>query len=423
VNFKDGDSDRMVRFLNRMLVPPHDKVALQAEGMGRRLHEPISDDSWGNLELLWSSHLYDLSGYGKMSRETLLRLAHTFRIGLSREDISRELTLVDPYTEARLNAHLRISVSPQAPLVRAYTPLLEIPKDRHRICWTMMETERVHPDFIRRLNKHYDELWTPSQWGLDSFQSSGLAIPGHVIPLGVDPLTYRPKPGKLPPCHLLTTSRLGTKEPPEGFVFVTAGVPSFRKGFDVLLSAFEEAFAGDPDVSLVLATTVYSASAAKFDLWPGQAPENRKARVYELTGRFSESEMAGLYNACHAYATCSRGEGWNLPLTEAASCGLPVVAPRVSAHTEFLDSTNAFTFEADDFRPYPGTESVCEWYEGQSFAHYGDTARSALVAALRKAKANGLRGKLLTELIRTKYTWNHTAAKAAERLVKITDRS
>ena len=49
--------------------------------------------------------------------------------------------------------------------------------------------------------------------------------------------------------------------------------------------------------------------------------------------------MASLYNSekVKALVSCSRGEGFGLPMIEAAAAGLPVMATDWSAHTEFLN--------------------------------------------------------------------------------------
>jgi len=66
--------------------------------------------------------------------------------------------------------------------------------------------------------------------------------------------------------------------------------------------------------------------------------ENRKCKVYFIHGYLSEEEMAALYTheKVKAYVTLTHGEGFGLPIFEAAYLGLPVLAPAWSGHVDFL---------------------------------------------------------------------------------------
>jgi glycosyltransferase involved in cell wall biosynthesis len=61
-------------------------------------------------------------------------------------------------------------------------------------------------------------------------------------------------------------------------------------------------------------------------------------KVYLLHGDMNDVEVASLYRhpKIKALVSLSKGEGFGLPLLEAAACGLPVIATNWSAHTEFL---------------------------------------------------------------------------------------
>lgn len=64
----------------------------------------------------------------------------------------------------------------------------------------------------------------------------------------------------------------------------------------------------------------------------------RKPRVMLLHGNMADAELVALYKhpTVKALLTLTRGEGFGLPILEAAACGLPVIAPKWSGHTEFL---------------------------------------------------------------------------------------
>jgi hypothetical protein len=67
---------------------------------------------------------------------------------------------------------------------------------------------------------------------------------------------------------------------------------------------------------------------------------NRKCKVYLIHGNLSPEEMTSLYQ--HEQIKClvslTHGEGFGLPLFEAAYNGLPIIAPHWSGQTDFLSA-------------------------------------------------------------------------------------
>jgi glycosyltransferase involved in cell wall biosynthesis len=61
-------------------------------------------------------------------------------------------------------------------------------------------------------------------------------------------------------------------------------------------------------------------------------------RIYLLHGSMTDEELVGVYtdSRVKALVNLTRGEGFGLPILEAAACGLPVIATDWSAHAEFL---------------------------------------------------------------------------------------
>lgn len=376
------------------------------------------------LQVLWSGHLYDHSGYARANRELLFRVANSMTVGLHKSDIPRESVAVDEATRLRLNAHATVGVSPSAPLLRFYTPREE-KADRRRICYTMIETETVHPDMVGYLNSYYDEVWTPTRWNRDTFDRAGVQGPIRVMPLGVNPHVFRPLlVDGCPEAELVTTLYAGKKEAPRGCLFVTMCQPTFRKGLDVLLCAFEDAFADDPDAALILLTTVHTDRLA--NIYYGKdakGPREKKARVYKMDGRRSDEELATIFNACSAYVSASRGEGWDLPLTEGAACGLPVIASNVSAHRDYLTDENAYLFDAERYAPVKDAVTTCKWYKDQEFAFFGGHSHEQLVEHLREVRRNYsaalAKAERLAETMRTRYTWDRAAYAVVDRLMEM----
>ncbi len=119
-----------------------------------------------------------------------------------------------------------------------------------------------------------------------------------------------------------------------------------RKNLPYTLKWLSEAFANNPDVGIILKT-----NAGRFSmvdkltcenmftklLTEIKAPNNPK--IYLLHGDMSDQELVGLYKhpSIKALVTLTHGEGFGLPILEAAACDIPVIATNWSAHTEFLN--------------------------------------------------------------------------------------
>jgi glycosyltransferase involved in cell wall biosynthesis len=371
-------------------------------------------------ELLWSGHISDRSGYAKANREIAFRCAHTLRVQLI--SMPNEINMLARPDAIRLEALAAERISDGAPMLRFYTPLSEYQK-RYRIIFTMMETESLHPEFVKLINDNYAECWTPTAWGKKVFEAGGVHVPIFVMPLGVNPHLFRPEGPAIAREAILATQEPGKVEAPRGFTFVTLYQPTFRKNIEYLVRCFDSAFRGRKDVSLVLATTVHGNPLA-YSQWIGSL--GCKARVYVLAGNFEEWELADMYRSCGCFVTATLGEGWNLPLTEAAACGLPVIAPSHSAHLDFLTDNNAYLYSPDGVERRTNVFKVCHWYEDQLWPKLGKRAAHALVDRMVHVEKNREEARenarSLTDLIRTHYTWDRAAGRVVDRVTAIAER-
>tara|TARA_Y100000592_G_scaffold100947_1_gene183974 strand:- start:6582 stop:7871 length:1290 start_codon:yes stop_codon:yes gene_type:complete len=127
------------------------------------------------------------------------------------------------------------------------------------------------------------------------------------------------------------------------FNFLTVAQAGPRKCLDATVRWFVEEFK-DENVGLVVKANRQNNSIidrasleAIMKAWTHDF-ENRKCKVYLLHGNLSEEEINYLYNheKIKCYVTTTHGEGFGLPIFEAAYNGLPVVAPAWSGHTDFL---------------------------------------------------------------------------------------
>lgn len=116
-----------------------------------------------------------------------------------------------------------------------------------------------------------------------------------------------------------------------------------RKNLEATIFSFIEEFLNE-DVGLVLKTNIMknnvtdkAACHQRLEGFLKNFP-NRKCKIYLVHGNLTSSEMAGLYThpKIKALVSTTHGEGFGLPLFEAAYSGLPIIAPNWSGHVDFL---------------------------------------------------------------------------------------
>lgn len=136
-----------------------------------------------------------------------------------------------------------------------------------------------------------------------------------------------------------------------------------RKNLVKSISWFLNTFSGKPDVGLIVKTSRGRDTTIDREIVRKLMRQVKKSvastgprapRLYMLHGAMSRDEMRDLYKSpkLTAYASATRGEGFGLPLLEAAVAGLPIVATGWSAHTEFL-SGPSFLKVAYDLQEIP----------------------------------------------------------------------
>ena len=137
------------------------------------------------------------------------------------------------------------------------------------------------------------------------------------------------------------------------FNFLTIGqitstrVEDDRKNLINTIKWAVESFKDCDDVGIILKTNIgKSSSIDKIRTESGIrqiVKEVRKKSVYPkihlIHGSMNEYEIAALYahKSVKGYITATRGEGYGLPIIDAAAAGIPIVATGWSGHFEYLD--------------------------------------------------------------------------------------
>ena len=209
-----------------------------------------------------------------------------------------------------------------------------------------IETNKISPHWIQPSNQ-MDKIVVVSNFAKKGFdngiynvtdQATGQQIPNFKVITPIEVVNYSIRKGETTDINFdLSTD----------FNFLVVAQAGPRKNFVNTVKWFVEEFKND-NVGLICKTHLGGAShidreAITNNLQQILAPYgDRKCKVYLLHGDMSESEMAGLYThpKVKALVSLSHGEGFGLPLFEAAGWGLPVITTEWSGHTDFMYCEN-----------------------------------------------------------------------------------
>jgi glycosyltransferase involved in cell wall biosynthesis len=109
-----------------------------------------------------------------------------------------------------------------------------------------------------------------------------------------------------------------------------------RKSFDETLEAFAQTFGNTDGIELIIKSNYFTNHEQKALALQKKIADLNLSNVIMLWGRMEASELAELYRSCDAFVFPTKGEGWGLPLIEAAASGLPIITVPYSGHTEFI---------------------------------------------------------------------------------------
>lgn len=214
-----------------------------------------------------------------------------------------------------------------------------------------IEVDRVSPAWLLACNAETDLVVVPSEHSRAAFmveyqastgQKLHLEKPIFVIHEGVDTSVYHPEPTLSPLLDELNV-------PPKNFVFTGLGLDKAqgrdRKNVSRLIEYFCKTFEGNSNVGLILKLSIVNGSTVDFELVKSRIRDIKNScgcgefpQIFLVHGRLPDAKLAEIYNDPRAIAAVSitHGEGFGLPLIEAAACGLPVMATDWSGHLDFL---------------------------------------------------------------------------------------
>ncbi|HET9763560.1 MAG TPA: glycosyltransferase family 4 protein [Casimicrobiaceae bacterium] len=193
---------------------------------------------------------------------------------------------------------------------------------------TARDADRVH-------------MLVPSRWAGEAYLRFGIAPERvHVVPHGIDPRVLHPDGRR----REASRRELGVAG---GFVFLSVGAMTDNKGIDLLLRGFARVASRHADAWLVLkgADDLYASGdrvRRALDALRTAERETVASRLSYLGDRRSARDMANLLRAADCYVSPYLAEGFNMPVLEAAACGVPVICTAGGATDDFISPSFAW---------------------------------------------------------------------------------
>jgi len=202
---------------------------------------------------------------------------------------------------------------------------VSIPLQNHfrgtNIQWVVFESTRVPPNIMSTMLTA-DVVWVPSAWGRDVLIQNGLdPARCDVVPEGVDTDQFHPW---YPPVD-------------DVFRYLLIGKYERRKSITETIDAWAQVFGNDPTFELSIKTNHIMNHEENTQKIAKHVRGLGLTNVNVWYGNLPTTEMSLLYQRHNVFVLPTKGEGWGLPLIEAAASGMPIVTTMWSGNTEFLN--------------------------------------------------------------------------------------
>ncbi len=285
--------------------------------------------------------------------------------------------LADRGENVHLMAPAAKPVAANAPVVsQSWPPVFDPGSDGPTVTVLHWEFGSPPREWVEEIHRKVDRVWVASDYVRRGYVDAGVP-PGVVetIPCGADLDLFTPDGREY---ELPSTA---------GTTFLFVGGTTWRKGADVLLEGWRQAFGPDDDVQLVVKDFGVNSSyrnQTAGDHFKALAASGTAAPIAYIDDELPFSELPALYRAADVVVLPYRAEGFCLPALEAMACGVPVIHNGEGPTMEFVGDIGGWPLPARRI-PIPSHMQLPE-LAAPGYVHEVDPA--ALAERLRAVAAD-----------------------------------
>jgi autotransporter strand-loop-strand O-heptosyltransferase len=284
-----------------------------------------------------------------------------------------------------------------------------------KIAYNVWESTKQLPEYFNRILE-YDQFWCPTTWQANCTIEQGYpADRVKVVNEGVNGNIFKPSNNEFEKIALYNNYGI----PHDAFTFMIFGRWDYRKSTKEMIEAWMREMGNIDNCYLILSVdNPFSADGMntteerllKYKL------EHERIKVLHFPPR-EEYIKWMKYGSC--LLSCSRAEGWNLPLMEALSCGTPSICSDWGGHLEFADGIAYKVPVPDELPP----KQVYMLGDNHDLGVWGEPDFDKLSIIIEdiyyKYSEWKDRTVKLSKYLRNYFTWEHAAQQAKQHIMNL----
>ena len=208
-----------------------------------------------------------------------------------------------------------------------------------------IEVDRISPVWIEK-SQLMDKIIVPSTFSKDGFDKTSYQVKNNETGQTMDDWKNTTPVEVVPyPVKVIESDQDFKLDLKTDFNFLTMAQWGPRKNVDALIKWFIDEFHDDESVGLVIKTSEKNNSIIDRTIVLEKVTNfiktnypNKKCKIYIVHGYLTEPQVKAMFRdeRIKAFCTTTHGEGWGLPMYDAAIEGMPVIAAEWSAYKDFM---------------------------------------------------------------------------------------